>query len=308
MPAPNFYASGQFDRADHRRTDDQWLGELYRAPTTRYVPVWQYKSLFTDVSGKPEAVLLEAAEAQELASRGGERVFLGLDGEQAFVALDISALEQPDHVPSLAGRGYFADLRAVGPLLPREVGSLLAYARALIYWNSRHRFCGVCGAATASRHAGHQRLCTNPDCGTSHFPRTDPAVIMLVHDGGDRCVLGRQKVWPPGMHSTLAGFVEPGESLEAAVAREVEEEAGIVVSDVRYHSSQPWPFPCSLMLGFYARADFGRLQVQPQELESAGWFDRNWLLRSPEDETFKLPRKDSIARRLIEDWLAGRSV
>jgi NAD+ diphosphatase len=148
------------------------------------------------------------------------------------------------------------------------------------------------------------RICGNPACGRSHHPRTDPAVIMLVHDG-DHCLLGRQPSWPPGMHSTLAGFVEPGESLEDAVAREVSEEAGIRVTGIRYHSSQPWPFPSSIMLGFYARAATTAIQVDGLELESAGWFHRDQLLNSPENEQFHLPRRDSISWRLIETWMRG---
>ena len=127
---------------------------------------------------------------------------------------------------------------------------------------------------------------------------------MLIHDGGERCVLGRQPVWPPGMHSTLAGFVEPGESLEMAVAREVYEEVGLELTDITYQHSQPWPFPSSLMVGFHARAKGEALKVHPDEIESAGWFTAQELHRSPEDGTFKLPRRDSIARRLINDWLA----
>ncbi|MDH3792070.1 MAG: NAD(+) diphosphatase, partial [Rhodospirillales bacterium] len=147
--------------------------------------------------------------------------------------------------------------------------------------------------------------CSAPDCGSQHFPRTDPAVIMLVHDGA-RCVLGRQEIWPPGMHSTLAGFVEPGETLEEAVAREVAEEVGLRFDpgQVFYQSSQPWPFPSSLMLGFHARIEPAELRVNRAEIESAAWFSREDLLNSPEDESFRLPRADSIARRLIEDWLA----
>jgi NAD+ diphosphatase len=146
------------------------------------------------------------------------------------------------------------------------------------------------------------RRCPNPACGATHFPRTDPAVIMLVVDG-ERCLLGRQSQWPPGMHSTLAGFVEPGESLERAVAREVREEAGIEIDDVAYHSSQPWPFPSSLMLGFTARATTTELRVDTTELEAARWFEKDWLLAHEDDDAFRLPRRDSIARRLIEDWL-----
>jgi NAD+ diphosphatase len=146
------------------------------------------------------------------------------------------------------------------------------------------------------------RRCTDAACNAEHFPRTDPAVIMLVtHE--DHALLGRQRVWPAGMHSTLAGFVEPGESLEEAVAREVMEEAGVAVADIRYHSSQPWPFPASIMLGFHARAHDRRLAVDAEELETAGWFSRDFLLRDHDPDRFRLPRPDSIARRLIEDWL-----
>jgi NAD+ diphosphatase len=150
------------------------------------------------------------------------------------------------------------------------------------------------------------RRCADAACNAEHFPRTDPAVIMLVtHE--DHALLGRQRVWPAGMHSTLAGFVEPGESLEEAVAREVMEEAGVRVVDVRYHSSQPWPFPASIMLGFHARALRRDLAVDAEELETAGWFSRDFLSRAHDPEVFRLPRPDSIARRLIEDWLRGEA-
>jgi NAD+ diphosphatase len=171
-----------------------------------------------------------------------------------------------------------------------------------MWWHARHRFCGVCGAPTESVEAGHVRRCTSPACGASHFPRTDPAVIMLVHDG-DRALLGRQKIWPPGMYSTLAGFVEPGESLEETVAREVFEESGIRVAEVRYHSSQPWPFPASLMIGFHAAAASREIRMDQSELEDCGWFSRAEL-RDFGRQGKALPRADSIARRLIEDWLA----
>jgi len=304
---PNFYCANGLDRADRLRGDAAWLQDCLSRRTTRFVPLWQTRSLFDQPAedAAPRAVLLAAPEAEALVARGGERIFLGLDAEGcAYFALDISALDSPDHEPALAGRGHFADLRSFGPLLPRNEGAILAYARGMVWWHDRHRFCGVCGAPTEGRQGGFQRACTNASCGALHFPRTDPAVIMLVHDGGDRCLLGRQKVWAPGMHSTLAGFVEPGESLEEAVAREVEEEVGVAVEEVVYHSSQPWPFPSSLMVGFHARTRASALRVQTEELESARWFDRQELLASPEDETLRLPRKDSIARRLIEDWLA----
>ena len=197
----------------------------------------------------------------------------------------------------------FVDLRAVGPLVGRADGAVMAYARGLMYWQRRHRFCGVCGSACIAAQAGHVRRCANPECAADHFPRTDPAVIVLV-TRGDRCLLGRQRHWRPGMRSTLAGFVEPGESLEEAVVREVREESGAVLRDPIYHSSQPWPFPASLMLGFRAEAESLALDVNRRELDDAGWYARDWLRASPEDDGFRLPRRDSIARRLIDDWLA----
>ena len=200
------------------------------------------------------------------------------------------------------GAAQFIELRNVGPLIDRNEGGALAYARGMTHWHATHRFCGVCGAPTESREGGHIRVCTNPDCERHHFPRTDPAVIMLVAKG-ERCLLGRKAEWAPGRYSTLAGFVEPGESLEDAVRREVMEETGVVVSDVEYHSSQPWPFPASLMLGFFCRGETDLIQRNDKELEDARWFTREELLNG-QGGLGIAPRPISIARRLIDDWLA----
>jgi NAD+ diphosphatase len=293
----NFYDHAVFDRAGVFRKDAAWIAARLDDEATRFVPVWRSQNLF--VEEVPAPVLLERAELREIP---GEFVLLGLDEGRAVFAVDLSPLETPLDAVRLDRPAQFGDLRRFGPLIDPGEGTLLAYARGMLYWHSRHRFCGVCGSPTGSVEAGHVRRCTNASCGTSHFPRTDPAVIMLVTDG-DRCLLGRQRQWPAGMHSTLAGFVEPGESLERAVAREVIEETGIEVGEVTYHSSQPWPFPSSLMLGFTARALTTELRVDPEELETARWFDKAWLLRHEDDDEFRLPRRDSIARRLIEDWL-----
>lgn len=298
----NFYTGCGLDRADHLRRDAAWLEARLADPATVFVPVWRNRNL-VEAGARARAVWLSGAEATRLAGRAAGVMFLGRAGDRAYFALDLSDCEAPQAEPALAGRGAFEDLRAVGPVLGRGEGAILAYARGLVYWHRRHRFCAVCGRPTRSGQGGHLRTCSQASCGASHFPRTDPAVIMLVHDG-ERCVLGRQKVWPDGMHSTLAGFVEPGESLEEAVAREIHEEVGLEVTELRYHSSQPWPFPSSLMLGFRARARAGPLTVNPHELAAAGWFTRAELAASPEDASFRLPRRDSIARRLIEDWLA----
>jgi NAD+ diphosphatase len=216
-------------------------------------------------------------------------------------AVDMSEAEDP--LPLLPdGLGSFVDLRAVGGgRLPQTDASLLAHARGLMHWRTKTRFCGVCGEACEPRTAGHMLACTA--CGTQHFPRTDPAVIMLVHRE-DRILLGHSTRFPSTrMYSTLAGFVEPGESLEEAVRREVLEEVGVEVGAVHYHSSQPWPFPANIMLGFYGEALTERITIDPTELADARWFTRDEL-RDPDAHDFKLPRGDSIAWHLIEDWLA----
>lgn len=304
MGRPNYYSGVGLDRADHLRLDENWLNARLEDPGTRFVAVWRSRNLVAS-DGSARAVWLDAGHAALLIEQAHTLAFLGLNGQQAYVGLDLSGLEAPESDPTLAELGVFEDLRAVGPLMDRTEGALLAYARGMMHWHRRHRFCGLCGHPTDSERAGHMRTCGNPACGTQHFPRIDPAVIMLVHDG-DYCLLGRQKVWPPGMHSTLAGFVEPGESLEEAVAREIEEEVGLrlELGQIAYHSSQPWPFPSSIMLGFHARTARAELRVNQYELESAAWFSRAEVRNSPEDQTFRLPRVDSIARRLVEDWLS----
>jgi NAD+ diphosphatase len=299
---PNFYASAAVDRLGHLRRDEQWIAQRLADPATRILPVWRTHNLVI-TGGTPGAAWLSVAQAGHLLGEVREFAFLGFHESIAHFAIEVSHLEDPAPVASLAEAASFADLRTVGPLLNRDQGALLAYARGMMHWHARHRFCGVCGHPTESREAGHVRRCTNEACGAQHFPRTDPAVIMLVHDGGDRLVLGRQKIWPPGMHSVLAGFVEPGESLEDAVRREVAEEVGITLAEVTYHSSQPWPFPASIMLGFMARATTTDLNPATDEIETARWYTRAELRASPENEVFRLPRRDSIARRLVDDWL-----
>jgi NAD+ diphosphatase len=302
MQAPNFYVAEGFDRAAHRRKDAAWLDARRTDSNSLIVPVWRTRNLV--VLGEPPSALFAD---MTLVARFGEDplIFLGETAEHPYFAWDLSALEETEAqalARAYAPAAEFIDLRRVGALLPRRDGALLAYARGVTHWHSRHRFCGVCGAPTVAQTAGHTRLCTNRDCATVHFPRTDPATIMLVTDG-DRCLLGRQKIWIPGMYSTLAGFVEPGESLEQAVAREVREESGIEVGAVRYHSSQPWPFPASLMLGFHAVARSRDLVIDPEELEDGRWFTAREISNFAA-LGLSLPRPDSIARRLVESWLA----
>jgi NAD+ diphosphatase len=221
----------------------------------------------------------------------GAAVFAADPGAEAAAALDADA----------ALRG----LRDVaGEAAPADAG-LLAHATGLLNWHRRHRFCANCGAPTAMASAGHVRAC--PRCGAQHHPRTDPVIITLVHDGAERVLLGRQASWPEGRYSTVAGFVEPGESLEEAVVREIGEESGVAVTDVRYRSSQPWPFPASLMVGFEAAYVGGDPHPNDGELEDVRWFSREELERALAGEgQLKLPPPLAIARRLIEGWL-GRT-
>jgi NAD+ diphosphatase len=322
MRAPNFYSHPGFERAGLRRRDTSWIVERMADPGSLFIPVWRNQNLVVELGGgEPRAVVLESASigailgtSAEQRLAAGEVVFLGVIEERAHFALDLSPVEAPLdrlHSPALAASGIsaatarFADLRQVGPLIERREGALLALARAMTFWHSRHRYCGLCGSQTRSEEAGHMRRCCNPDCNTMHFPRTDPAVIMLVTNG-ENALMGRSRNFVPGMYSTLAGFVEPGESLEDAVAREVREETGIEVGAVHYHSSQPWPFPANIMLGFYAEALTNEITVDYGELEDARWYQREWLLSHVDDDSFRLPRLDSIAHRLIEDWLHGR--
>ena len=295
----NTYTGSPLDRASNLRDDAAFVAQALVDPSARFVAVWRARSLMTGVAeGNPVAVLLSRDQA-EAALAGQDWAFLGLLGDAPVFAFDLSGVEDPlgllpDHL------GQLTDIRATAGLLAKDDAAILAHARGLMHWRGRHRFCGVCGGACAPRSAGNAMGCAS--CGAQHFPRTDPAVIMLVTDG-PRALLGHSTRFPNStMYSTLAGFVEPGESLEEAVAREVFEEAGIRVGRVFYHSSQPWPFPASIMLGFHAEALSSEIVIDPQELADARWFSRAEL-RAPAEHGISLPRADSIARRLIEDWM-----
>jgi NAD+ diphosphatase len=241
--------------------------------------------------------------------REGAATLLGLQDGRALFAADLEDVEPPEGTRVVG-------LREVSAALAAPDAALMAYAVALLEWQRRNRFCGTCGAPNELLEAGHLLQCTRE--GTTHHPRTDPVVIVLVTDGRDRALLGRQAVWPAGRWSALAGFVEPGESLEEAVAREVDEEAGVAVADVTYLSSQPWPFPANLMMGFHARATGGDPVARDGELEAVGWFERAQLAAAAagpdapwepggdvDPDGFWLPPREAIARQLVEAWLAG---
>jgi NAD+ diphosphatase len=297
----NVFAGAGFDRAAALRRDAAWIAERLEDPSTRFAPVWQLKNLFV-VDGEPRVAWLGAEQARPLLG-AGMPVFLGMMDGAAHFAVEV-AHEDPADVARLA-EGEFDELRRHGTLLEPAEAGMLALARGMLHWHARHRFCGVCGEPTEPGDAGHVRVCTAPACGALHFPRTDPAVIMLV-TRGERALLGRQPEWDAGRYSSLAGFVEPGESLEDAVAREVLEETGIRVTGVTYHSSQPWPFPSSLMIGFTAVADNDdAIAIDGDELEDARWFTREEMRAGVAEGTLSLPSNLSISYRLVSEWLEG---
>lgn len=293
MEDHNVFAGAFVDRSGERRKDSDWLAEAMSASTTRFVPVWGDRCL---VGGDPPgAVLLERAQIDPFIDAQNV-IFLGLFRNQPAFAVSISS----DLDPPFAELGEFKDLRFLGTVLPADEANLAAHARAIALWHDATLYCAKCGSASQPEAGGNIRRCCNPDCDQQIFPRTDPAIIVLVADG-DRCLLGRQEGWPQGRYSTIAGFVEPGESLEDAVRREVFEETNIRVGAVSYHSSQPWPFPSALMLGFVAEATTDDINLNDGELEDAQWFTRDQL----KSGDVGLPFRISIARRLVDHYIHG---
>lgn len=305
QPRPNTFAglSLVLDRIAERRDESQWIAEQARSVDARY--------LLLDAAG--EAFLQRDAEAlrwllpQEREQWFGElsATFLGMADQRAhfLIALDESAdLAQLD----LTLQARRLSLRSAGLQLPAVEAGLFAYAKGLAHWQRETRFCAGCGSPLLLVAAGHRAQCTNPDCGRMHFPRTDAAVIMLVeHDGA--CLLGRQTGWPAGRYSTLAGFVEPGESLEDAVRREVAEESGVLVDEVHYHSSQPWPMPASLMVGFIATALSRDIDKRDKELEEARWFTPEQIVSGIADGSFLPSSPLSVSYQLLAHWLQLRA-
>jgi NAD+ diphosphatase len=299
-PHANPLSNPHFDRAAHRRTEEAWLAEAIRAGDTRLTLIWRGRSLVGSEGHTRRAAFLRPEAADPTIAR--EHVFLGMTEGRPHFALDISALEQEEVSRRFGAHGAFEDLRMVGQLLPAEDAALLAYAKGILWWHERHRFCGVCGHPTKPVDGGHRRLCTNEACKAEQFPRSDPAVIMLIEYEG-KCLLARGARFPAGFVSVLAGFVEPGESLEDTVAREVFEECGIRVTDIAYSSSQPWPFPSSLMLGFRARALDPTFDLDQDEISEAAWYTRDEVRALTGDGPMRIPPRFSISRRLIDDWI-----
>lgn len=287
----SLFAGHYLDRNAWERDDAAWFEVARRDTGTRYILARGTAQLIVHEPA-PHVVFLGGDDPRVAVVQERQAILLGwYEGARCVLIEDDST----DIVPPPGAR--FEELRPLSSLLPEREAGLLAYARALSIWRAKHRYCGACGAPTQPARAGHVLGCSNAACGHTMFPRIDPAIIVLVSDG-ERALLGRQASWPKHRYSTIAGFVEPGESIEAAVAREVLEETGVTLADVTYHSSQPWPFPSSLMIGFHAVAATRDIARHDSELEDVRWFTRAQIAAGHP----LLSPRTSISWRLIESW------
>ncbi len=300
------FAGNHLDRADHLRADAAGMARLLADPASRVLPFWHGQPLFDLTDEGPRLAWLAAAEPLVTASPEPQ-VFLGLGaGGTAHFAVDVSHIAQPDETPAeLPDSRIFIELRMAMAEMDHAETGIAAAAKGIFEWRRTHRFCACCGGRNLVSHGGWRARC--PDCGREHFPRVDPVVIMLILDG-DRVLLGRQAVWPERMYSLLAGFIEPGETIEEAVRREVAEESGIRVGEVRYVASQPWPFPASLMLGCAGRAESRRITVDPHEMEDAIWAGKAEIAEALAGRHDRIipARPGAIARIILKAWVEGR--
>jgi NAD+ diphosphatase len=304
-PRLNTFAglSRVLDRSAERRDESEWIDAQSRTPEARF--------LLLDASGEAflqrdrEALRWLGAEERGQLLGDVEATLLGVAGQRAHFMLVVEDATRVGTLEDALGARR-AGLRAAGLQLPADEAGLFAYAKGLSHWQRETRFCAGCGAPLQLVAAGHRAQCTNSECARLHFPRTDAAVIMLVeHDGA--CLLGRQAGWPSGRYSTLAGFVEPGEALEDAVRREVAEESGVIVDEVHYHSSQPWPLPASLMVGFLATAVSRQIVMRDHELEDARWFTPQEIVQGLADGSFIPSTALSVSYQLLAYWLQQRA-
>jgi NAD+ diphosphatase len=298
----NTFAGNPLDRASDRRSKPEWIAEQLAAPDSLGIAIWNGQPFVEPTKdGGVQIAYLPAKLVGELAGGPERLLFMGLWKETAVFAVDLDDVANPADGGPLEGFGRFEDLRAVALRLPATEAGIVATAKQMFEWRRRHPHCAVCGQRTTAQEGGWKRKC--PACEAEHFPRTDPVVIMLaVH--GERCMLGRQERWPSGMFSALAGFLEPGESIEEACARELHEEAGLRTRKVTYHSTQPWPYPSSLMIGLIAEVEDDEGTPDQTEISEVRWFTRAQardLIAGKLDDA-SAPGKLAIAHQLIKAW------
>ena len=301
-----FYASSAINRHGDFRNNEKFLNTIITEKDTKFIPFYNGKNLFIEINENINSVILNKFQLHDFFPNGiGGTIFLGVANDFNYVGIDLSSPNKKFDCWLKENNIIVDDLRKYGPILDDIEASFLALSNGMFYWHNTHKFCGSCGFQNFSTEGGFVMKCSNDKCGKSHFPRTDPAIITLI-SFQDKVLLGRSPRFPNSMYSTLAGFVEPGESLEQALEREVFEEVGIKVKNIKYFNSQPWPFPASLMLGFFAEAINDQMTIDYDEIEDAQWFSINELksLQHPSIRGgFKLPRVDSIARRLVDTWI-----
>jgi NAD+ diphosphatase len=299
----NRFTSVRLDRLVEYRDDVEWVENAQASDAARFVPLWRSRSLLASTDEGQIAVYLNPNELSQLDAIAPPTL-LGTDGKRYFFAVSINDAQREEALGKHP-EAQFIDLRRASVDMDAKHAGVLAYAKALHYWQHRHTFCGACGSPNQLRSSGHKLVCTNEECARQSFPRIDPAIIVLVtHE--DACLLGRNSNWPPKRFSTLAGFVEPGESLEDAVVREVFEEARVRLTEIEYVSSQPWPFPASAMCGFYAKAESRDCQTS-DELEELRWYSVNGLEEAVRNRDVLLSPPVSIAFRLLADWYFKQS-
>ncbi|HXW84212.1 MAG TPA: NAD(+) diphosphatase [Candidatus Binataceae bacterium] len=298
------FTGSPLDRASDKRLDLLWIAARRRDPSSLIFPLWRLQPFLRgpETAAPPlELGLLAPEAADRLAGERAAWVFLGLRDGRAIFALEIPDTYDPAAGP-LAALGHFRDARVAAQMVSMEDAAIMAQAKALIDWHQRHGFCPRCGAPTELMDAGYRRLCGQ--CKAEHFPRTDPVVIMLATHG-EACLVGRGKQFPAGMFSALAGFMEPGETIEEAVRRELFEEAAVKVSEVSYYATQPWPFPSSLMIGCFAAALSREARADQTELAEVRWIERpvaRELIQGKEVQGVRVPPPIAIAHHLIRTW------